>query len=68
MVNSPYEPFVEPLEFLMRVSDPAALDRCLGTGRAELARILPTLARWRSGQRMTPRPNAVDSTARWSSF
>ncbi len=43
VVNAPYEPFVEALEFLMRVSDPAALDRCLGTGRAELARILPDL-------------------------
>ena len=43
VINAPYQPFVEALEFLMRVSDPAALGRCLGTGRAELARILPDL-------------------------
>ena len=44
VVNAPYQPFVEALEFLVRVSDPTALDRCLGTGRAELARILPDLS------------------------
>jgi DNA-binding SARP family transcriptional activator len=44
VVNAPYQPFVEAIEFLMRVSDPVAFDRCLGTGRAELARILPDLS------------------------
>ena len=43
VVNAPYQPFVEALEFLVRVADPTAFARCLGTGRAELARILPDL-------------------------
>jgi DNA-binding SARP family transcriptional activator len=44
VVSAPYQPFVEAIEFLMRVSDPVAFDRCLGTGRDELARILPDLS------------------------
>src|SRR5580765_4161236 len=43
VVNAPYQPFVEALEFLVQVSDPEALDDCLGTGRGPLARILPEL-------------------------
>ena len=43
VVNAPYQPFVEALEFLVRVSDPEALDDCLGKGRGELARLLPDL-------------------------
>ena len=42
-VNVPYQPFVEALEFLMRTSDPGALDESIGGGRDDLARLLPGL-------------------------
>jgi DNA-binding SARP family transcriptional activator/class 3 adenylate cyclase len=43
-VNVPYQPFVEGLEFLVRVSDPTVLDGYVGEGREDLARLLPGLA------------------------
>ena len=43
-VNIPYQPFVESLECLVRLSDPEALKDCLGTGAGELTRLLPDLA------------------------
>src|SRR5262249_54494991 len=43
VVSSPYQPFVEALEFLVRESDPDALEACLPNGRAEIARLLPGL-------------------------
>jgi DNA-binding SARP family transcriptional activator len=43
VVNTPYQPFIEALEFLIRVSDPSALKGCLGTDAGELTRLLPTL-------------------------
>jgi DNA-binding SARP family transcriptional activator/class 3 adenylate cyclase len=42
-VNMPYQPFVEALEFLVRISDPVALDDCIGDRRGDLARIVPDL-------------------------
>src|SRR5262249_41943185 len=42
-VNMPYQPFVEALEFLVRVSDPAALESFIRESRDELARLLPGL-------------------------
>jgi DNA-binding SARP family transcriptional activator len=42
-VNAPYQPFVEALEFLLRVSDAEALMASLNGGRRELARLLPEL-------------------------
>ncbi len=43
VVNAPYQPFVQALEFLLRVSDADALDDYLGAGREALARLLPGL-------------------------
>jgi DNA-binding SARP family transcriptional activator/class 3 adenylate cyclase/tetratricopeptide (TPR) repeat protein len=43
VINAPYQPFVQALEFLVRVCDPKALEQCLGGGRGELARLLPEL-------------------------
>ena len=43
VVNTPYQPFVEALEFLTRVADPTALKVCLGANGGELTRLLPNL-------------------------
>jgi DNA-binding SARP family transcriptional activator len=56
-VNIPYQPFVESLEYLVRVSDPEALKDCLGTGGGELTRLLPDLE-LRVGQ--LPAPMTAD--------
>jgi DNA-binding SARP family transcriptional activator len=41
--TAPYQPFVNALDYLVRVADPTALTDCLGDGRGELARLLPEL-------------------------
>ncbi len=43
VVRTPYGPFVEALERLVRVTDEAQLRAALGTGGAELTRLLPDL-------------------------
>jgi len=43
VVMTPYEPFVESLQFLQRVLDPEELEQSLGAG-GELTRLLPDLA------------------------
>jgi len=58
VVSTPYQPFVEALGFLVRVSEPQALDAYLGSARGELARLLPELG-------SVPAPSEVDpDTAR----
>jgi DNA-binding CsgD family transcriptional regulator/tetratricopeptide (TPR) repeat protein len=42
-VRTPYRPFVEALDQLVRVTDPAELGAALGTGGGELTRLLPDL-------------------------
>jgi DNA-binding CsgD family transcriptional regulator/tetratricopeptide (TPR) repeat protein len=43
VVHTPYGPFVEALDHLARVTDPAELRTALGTGGGELTRLLPDL-------------------------
>jgi DNA-binding SARP family transcriptional activator/tetratricopeptide (TPR) repeat protein len=43
IVDAPYQPFVEALQFLVRVSDPDALESCMPGSRGELARLMPSL-------------------------
>src|SRR5215211_1415209 len=43
VVATPYQPFVESLEFLVRVLDRGELKESLGTGGGELTRLLPDL-------------------------
>jgi DNA-binding CsgD family transcriptional regulator/tetratricopeptide (TPR) repeat protein len=43
VVRTPYGPFVEALEHLVRVTDEAQLRAALGTGGGELTRLLPDL-------------------------
>src|SRR5262245_8069374 len=43
VVHTPYGAFVEALDHLARVTDPAELRDALGTGGAELTRLLPDL-------------------------
>jgi DNA-binding CsgD family transcriptional regulator len=45
VVQRPYRPFVEALEQLVRITDPATLRADLGGGGGELTRLLPDLAR-----------------------
>ncbi len=42
-VRTPYRPFVEALDQLLRVTDPEELGGVLGTGGGELTRLLPDL-------------------------
>jgi len=44
VVNSPYKPFVEALDFLVRVLDPDLVRGALGTAGGELTRLLPDLS------------------------
>ncbi len=44
MVRTPYRPFVEALDQLVRVTDPGVLRADLGSAGGELTRILPDLA------------------------
>jgi DNA-binding CsgD family transcriptional regulator/tetratricopeptide (TPR) repeat protein len=44
VVHAPYGPFVEALDHLARVTDPAELRAAVGTSGGELARLLPDLA------------------------
>jgi DNA-binding CsgD family transcriptional regulator/tetratricopeptide (TPR) repeat protein len=44
VVRTPYEPFVEALERLVRVTEGASLRVALGTGGGELTRLLPDLS------------------------
>ena len=44
VVHTPYGPFVEALDHLTRVLDPAELRAALGTAGGELTRLLPDLA------------------------
>jgi class 3 adenylate cyclase/DNA-binding CsgD family transcriptional regulator/tetratricopeptide (TPR) repeat protein len=44
VVNSPYKPFVEALDFLVRVLDADVARGALGTAGGELTRLLPDLA------------------------
>src|SRR5580693_6384514 len=44
VVRTPYGPFVEALEHLVRVTDEAQLRAALGTGGGELTRMLPDLS------------------------
>ena len=59
-------PFVEALDHLARVLDPAELRAALGTTGGELARLLPDLARTRRGARRAPTrtPSATACTRR----
>jgi DNA-binding CsgD family transcriptional regulator/tetratricopeptide (TPR) repeat protein len=43
-VRTPYRPFVEALDQLVRATDPAELSAALGTGAGELTRLLPDLS------------------------
>jgi DNA-binding SARP family transcriptional activator len=43
VVATPYQPFVESLEFLVRALDPGTLRESLATGGGELTRLLPDL-------------------------
>jgi DNA-binding CsgD family transcriptional regulator/tetratricopeptide (TPR) repeat protein len=43
-VRTPYRPFVEALDQLVRATDPAELRAALGTGGGELTRLLPDLS------------------------
>jgi class 3 adenylate cyclase/tetratricopeptide (TPR) repeat protein len=43
VVNTPYQPFVEALDFLVGVLPPDVLRWCVGTGGGELTRLLPDL-------------------------
>lgn len=43
VVRTPYGPFVEALDHLARVTEPAELRAALGTGGGELTRLLPDL-------------------------
>jgi DNA-binding CsgD family transcriptional regulator/tetratricopeptide (TPR) repeat protein len=43
-VRTPFRPFVEVLDQLVRVTDPAELGSALGTGGGELTRLLPDLS------------------------
>jgi DNA-binding SARP family transcriptional activator/DNA-binding CsgD family transcriptional regulator len=51
VVATPYQPFVESLDFLVRVVDPGTLKESLGTGGGELTRLLADLP-----QRVGPLP------------
>ncbi len=44
VVRTPYGPFVEALDRLARVAEPAELREALGTGGGELTRLIPDLA------------------------
>src|SRR5262245_20294004 len=43
VVRTPYAPFVEALDHLLRMAEPADLRAALGPGGGELARLLPDL-------------------------
>ncbi|HZD02641.1 MAG TPA: AAA family ATPase [Actinomycetes bacterium] len=43
IIGMPYQPFVESLDFLVRMFDAQTLRQLLGTGGAELSRLLPDL-------------------------
>lgn len=43
IIGMPYQPFVESLDFLVRMFDAQTLRELLGTGGAELSRLLPDL-------------------------
>src|SRR5438270_1048444 len=43
VVRTPYGPFVEALDQLVRITDPAELRSALGSGGGELTRLLPNL-------------------------
>ncbi|MFN8188598.1 MAG: AAA family ATPase [Gaiellales bacterium] len=45
VVRTPYQPFVEALDHLVRHGEPAWLREAVGTGGGELARLLPDLSR-----------------------
>jgi class 3 adenylate cyclase/DNA-binding CsgD family transcriptional regulator len=57
VVNTPYQPFVEALDFLTRQSDPDRLRAELGASGGELTRLLPDLPN-RAGP--LPKPVAAD--------
>jgi DNA-binding CsgD family transcriptional regulator/tetratricopeptide (TPR) repeat protein len=44
VVQTPYGPFVEALDHLVRTADPSELRTALGTGGGELSRLLPDLS------------------------
>jgi DNA-binding CsgD family transcriptional regulator len=60
VVATPYRPFVEALDHLVRNSNPAELRRDLGTSGGELARLVPDLPA-RVGE--LPAPVAADADA-----
>ena len=61
----PFGPFVEALRRLSHEMSPADLDELLGSGRAELARLMPHLLR--EGE-STPGPGHPDSSAQGRLF
>ena len=68
-MRTPYGPFVEALDRLVRVTEAEELRAALGTGGGELTRLLPDLpalasASCRSRSRPTPTPSATASTPR----
>src|SRR3954454_1621682 len=62
VVRTPYGPFVEALDHLSRVTEPAELRAALGTSGGELTRLLPELAE-RAGA-LPPPVQADPDTAR----
>ena len=58
VVRSPYGPFVDALDRLVRVTEPADLRGALGAGGGELTRLLPDLAA-KIGDEL-PRPEEAD--------
>ena len=58
VVRTPYGPFVEALDRLVRVSEPAELRGALGAGGGELTRLLPDLPARIGGE--LPRPVGAD--------
>lgn len=57
VVRTPYGPFVEALDYLVRLTDPETLRDDLGTGGGELTRMLPDLPRHVAG---LPAPVSAD--------
>ena len=68
VVQRPYRPFVEALDQLARVADPAELRADLGEGGGELSRLLPDLSQRVGGLAVPaaadPTPSATGCTAR----
>ena len=56
VVRTPYGPFAEALDLLVRAADPADLRADIGAGGGELQRLLPDLRRPASASCQSPSP------------